>query len=96
MNQFKVIKYILLFTFILLGVMVNANLNIKYETDVIPIVEQGYVSESCPKQEKNCKKCEETVKTKIKGSKYESIPIDKLDFDIKNNQYSKFYWANNN
>jgi len=95
MNKFKVIKYILLFTFILLGIMVNANLNIKYETDVIPIVEQVHVSESYPKQE-NCKKCEETVKTKIKGSKYEPIPINKLDFDIRNNQYSRFYWANNN
>ena len=36
MNQFKVIKYILLFTFIVLGILVNANLNIKYTTDAIP------------------------------------------------------------
>jgi len=102
MNQFKVIKYILLFTFIVLGIMVNANLNIKYTTDAIPIESSKKESEC-----QECKKCDNNRKpnnvnrnrqknTIRNNPPVRQIPSSNINHDIDNDQYSRFYWANNN
>ena len=48
----------------------------------------------CPK----CKKCDRSEsKPQNRSSQSDSqIPVSNINYDIYNDQYSRFYWANNN